>query len=70
MERFSKEKVTSISLSIHSINELEDLIIKMAKLLKEGYSIDTISNFEYKYTTHNIIQNDPLFTIELNKSTI
>ena len=32
MGRFSEEKVTSISLSIHSIDELEYLIIKMAKL--------------------------------------
>lgn len=69
MGKFSNEKVRSISLSIYSMDELEDLIIKMEKLLKEGYSINAISDFRYECST-SFIWNDPIFTIELTKYTI
>jgi len=69
MGRFSKEKVTSISLSIYSMDELEDLIIKMAKLIEEGYSINTISDLRYECST-SFVWNDPIFTIELTKYAI
>ena len=70
MGRFSKEKVTSISLSIYSLNEVEDLVVRMAKLIEEGYSIIAASDFRYSCTTSNFIQNEPIFTIRLTKNII
>lgn len=67
MGRFSKEKVMSISLSIYSINELEDFIVKAAKLIEEKYSINTISDFRCNYS-YGIMQEEPMVTIEFTKN--
>ncbi len=68
MGRFGKEKVSEIDLSIYSLDEAEDLIIRMAKLIEEGYSIITASDLKYNCATGNFIQNEPIFTIRLTKN--
>lgn len=70
MGRFGKEKVSEIDLSIYSFDETEDLIVRMAKLIEEGYSIITASDLRYNCTTGNFIQNEPIFTIRLTKNII
>lgn len=67
---FNKEKVSEIDLSIYSLNEVEDLVVRMAKLIEEGYSIIAVSDFRYSCTTSNFIQNEPIFTIKLTKNMI
>lgn len=69
MGRFNREKVSEINLSIYSFEELEDLILKMAKFIQQGYKISTISDFTYNFN-YGTRPTEPIFTIGFSKNII
>ena len=63
---YGEQSVQSIILEIHDTKQIEDLILKAAELLKEGYEICGLNTYPITMSQNSVFA-DPILDLKLRK---